>query len=382
MRQAFSLGRIAGISVGASWSVIVTLLLVTDLLAAGALPAAVPRQPGALYWGTGAAAAVVFLGSLLAHELAHAVVARRDGLRVRSVTLWMLGGVTELAGDPAGPGADLRIALAGPAASLLAGAVIFGAAVAVSYGGGPRVVTAALMWLALMNGVLAVFNLLPGAPLDGGRVLRAVLWHYTGDRRRAEEAATGAGRVIGMSLALLGVAAFLLTSDLVDGLWLILLGWFMTSAAAAEQSAVRARALLAGVQIADVMIADPDVAGGWMSVADFAGRPGTWSGQTALPVVAADGGLLGVVTLMKLAEVPESRRHAVRLSELAVPVPAEYLAAPSDPAQMLLSRDPIAGEVLAVAQADGVVTGLVTTETLRRVLQRRGLAGADLAGRH
>jgi len=225
MRQTFAFGRVAGIPVGASWSAIVTLAVIVDLLAVSALPAAVPRQPEALYWGVGAVAAVAFLASLLAHELAHALAARRHGIRVRSVTLWMLGGVTQLDGDLATPRADLQIALAGPAASLLTGVVFLGVALAVIAAGGPRVAAAAAMCLALMNGVLAAFNLLPGAPLDGGRVLRAVLWHHWADRQRADRGAASAGRAIGAVLAVLGVAEVLLTRDLVGGLWLVLLGW-------------------------------------------------------------------------------------------------------------------------------------------------------------
>ncbi len=375
MRQTFPFGRIAGIRVGANWSALVILLLIVDLLATSALPAAVPRQPEALYWGVGVAAAMAFLASLLAHELSHALVARRNGIRVRSVTLFMLGGVTELEGDPGTPGADLRIAVAGPATSLLAGVFFLGVAAAIGYAGGPRVATAAATWLALMNAVLAVFNLLPGAPLDGGRVLRALLWRRSGDRNRAEQSAAGAGRVIGAGLAALGVAVFLLTGELIDGLWLVLIGWFMISLAVAEQSAATARALLAGVRVADVMIPDPDLAAGWLSVAEFAWQLGRRSAQTAFPVVAADGALLGVVSVMKLAKVPAGRRDQVRLSELAVPVPAEYLAAPGDPVAPLLTRDPLAGEVVAVVRTDGAITGLVTAENLRQALRWRRLAG-------
>jgi Zn-dependent protease len=119
---------------------------------------------------------------------------------VRAITLWMLGGITELGGDPPDAGADLRIAVAGPAASAVAAGVFLGIAQAVRYAGGPAVVTAGLVWFAVMNGMLAVFNMLPGAPLDGGRVLRAVLWRHYGDRRRAEIAAARAGQFLGAGI--------------------------------------------------------------------------------------------------------------------------------------------------------------------------------------
>jgi Zn-dependent protease len=375
MRQTVPFGKVAGIPVGASWSAIVTLAVIVDLLAASALPEAVPRQPEALYWGVGAAAAVAFLASLLAHELAHALAARRHGIRIRSVTLWMLGGVTQLDGDPATPGADLQIALAGPAASLLAAAVFLGVAVAVSATGGPRVATAAAMWLALMNGVLAAFNLLPGAPLDGGRVLRAALWHHWADRQRADRGAASAGRAIGTVLAVLGVAEVLLTRDLVGGLWLVLLGWFMTAAAAAEQNAATARALFAGVRVADVMTPDPDLAAAWQTVAEFVSALGGRFAQMAFPVIGPGGTLTGIVTTNRLSRVPAQRREDTHLGDLAVPVPEEYLADPADPAAPLLSHDPLGGEVVAVVEDGGHITGLVTAENMRQALRWRKLAG-------
>ncbi len=379
MRQTVPFGRVAGIPVGASWTAIVTLAVIVDLLAASALPAAVPHQPTALYWGFGTATAVAFLASLLAHELAHALVARRHGIKVRSVTLWMLGGVTQLDGEPGTPRADLQIALAGPAVSLLAGAVFLALAAAIGAVGGPPAAMAALMWLALMNGVLAAFNLLPGAPLDGGRVLRAALWHHWADRQRAELGAGRAGRAIGTVLAILGVAEVVLTRDLVGGLWLVLLGWFMTSAAGAEQNAATARALLAGVRVADVMTPDPDLAAAWQTAAQFirqlSGRPA----QEAFPVIEPGGTLAGIVTLTRLSRVPEASKDQVRLSKLAVPVPEDYLASPADPAAPLLSRDPLGGEIVAVVEDSGHITGLVTVENLRQALRWRKLAGTAVS---
>jgi Zn-dependent protease len=138
MKQTLRLGRVAGIPVGAHWSVAVIVVIITGMLGGSVLLAAAPRQPAAVYWIVAAATAVLFAGSLLAHELAHAMVARRNGIRVRSITLWMLGGVAELDGDPPSPGADARVALAGPAASMAAAAIFAGVAAAMGYGRGRR----------------------------------------------------------------------------------------------------------------------------------------------------------------------------------------------------------------------------------------------------
>jgi Zn-dependent protease len=321
------------------------------------------------------AAAVVFLASLLAHELAHALVARRNGVGVRSITLWMLGGVAELDGDPPSAGADLRIALAGPAASLVAAALLFGAGAGIGAAGGPGVAVAAATWLAVMNAVLAVFNLLPGAPLDGGRVLRAVLWRHYGDRGRAERGAARAGRVLGAVMVGAGIGELLALRSL-GGLWLMLIGWFLITAAAAEENTAAAKTTLAGVRVADVMTADPELAGGWESVSEFAGRAAVRSRQDVFPVVGAGGDLAGVVLASQLARIPAGDRNRLRLDQVALAVPPSYRAAPDDQAGPLLTRRPLGGQVAAVVLDGGHVMGLVTIGDLRRALQWRTLAGA------
>ena len=262
MRQDIRLGRVAGVAVGANWTVGVILVLIGWLLGASVLPGAVPHQAHGLYWSAAVAGAVLFLASLLAHETAHAVVARRNGVRVRSITLWMLGGIAELEGEPPDAGADLRIALAGPATSTLAAGVFLGAAALPGAVGAAAVAVAAAQWLAVMNGLLAAFNLLPGAPLDGGRALRALLWRHYGDRRRAEATAARAGQFLGAAVTAFGVFELLAWRSF-GGLWLVLAGWFLLAAASTEQQAAVAAAALAGVRIADIQTADPGLAPGW-----------------------------------------------------------------------------------------------------------------------
>ena len=233
MKQTMPLGRVAGIRIGGHWSVLAMVVLIGWLLGAQVLPGLVPHQSAAVYWAVAVPGAVAFLAALLAHELAHSLVARHHGVPVTSITLWALGGVSELGGEPPTARADLLIAAAGPATSLATGLVFGGLAAAVRAGGGPVIAVATLGWLAVMNVFLAVFNLLPGAPLDGGRILRAVLWMRHGDRARATQSAAAAGRVLGAVLIAAGVAELLFWGD-ADGLWLALIGMFVMSAATAE----------------------------------------------------------------------------------------------------------------------------------------------------
>jgi Zn-dependent protease len=366
MKQTLRLGRFAGIPIGVHWSVFVIVAVIGAILGADALPVLVPHQPAVAYWGIAVPGAVLFVAALLAHEVAHAVVARHHGVAARSITLWALGGVAELDRDPPTPRADLQIAAAGPVTSLAAGIAFAGLAIVLRAAGGPLLAIAALAWLAFTNGLVAVFNLLPGAPLDGGRVLRALLWMRLGDRARAARAAAAAGRVIGVLLVGLGFAQLLAWEDL-GGLWLALVGVFVIGAAASEAAAESSAAVLGGMRVRDVMSPDPATGEGWMTVAYFTTRVPLRPGQRAFPVLSGDGGLAGIATPGELSRVPAADRHGTELRQVMVPVPPAYLAGPDDPAGPLATRPPLAGEVAAVATCEGGVVGIVTVADLRRV---------------
>ncbi len=376
MKQNVRLGRVAGIPVGMHWSVIVILTLIAEILGASVLPGVVPHQPASAYWIMAIAGALLFVASLLAHELAHALVARRKAVQVRSITLWILGGVTELDGQAKTPAAELQIALAGPATSVLAAAVFGAAALATGRVGGMQVVTAALFWLAAMNALLAVFNMLPGAPLDGGRVLKAFLWRHDGDRARADRLAGRAGRYLGIVIAAAGVAEIVGWRNL-GGLWLMLIGWFLASAAGAEEGAARATDAMAGVRVSDIMTPDPDIAPAWRTAGDFIERVGRHSRQRVFPVVGFDGTLVGAVSLDHLARLHPIQRSEIRLDRVAMAVPPAYRVAPDDPAASLFTRPRLAGALAAVVLTDGRVIGTVTTEDLRRALRRGPRGGAS-----
>ena len=251
--------RIGGIPVRVHWSVFVLLALFAYSLAVTGLPTAAAGYPSVAYWLTAVVCGLCLLLCLFAPEMSHAWVAKRSGLRVRKVTLWPLGGVAQVDGQAPTPRSDLAIAAVGPAVSLLCSLVSFGVALLAGALNASRLLIAALAWPCWANTLIAVFNLLPGAPLDGGRVLRAALWWRSGDRDRAAATATRAGRVLGAALAVLGVVA-LAFGDFA-GLWFVLLGLFLGAAARAEQDAERLARI--DVTAADVMTRDPVCAPGW-----------------------------------------------------------------------------------------------------------------------
>jgi Zn-dependent protease len=367
MTASLRFGRIAGIPVGANWSVLLIALLIAWSLAGRLLPVQVPGLDPAAYWLAGAVGAGLFLGSLLAHEVGHALVARRAGLRVRGITLWLLGGVAQLEDEPATPGDELRVAIVGPAVSLALAAGFGLAALALSAVGGPAVVVAIAAWLAVGNTALALFNLLPAAPLDGGRVLRGLLWRRHGSRVRAAVTATRAGVWVGAGLVAYGLlGAF--GGWGIGTLWTALIGWFLVTAARQERDQAVLRADFGGLQAAQVMTPAPAATPAWFTVdAYLRNYVEPWQ-AAALPLRTFDGQPAGVVTAAALYAVPADRRHIVRAGDVAIPPSALVMLAPDQPVTDLAAR--LAnGRTVAVVVTGGQLVGLITAADLARATQ-------------
>ena len=338
------LGRIAGIPIGINWSLLLIFGLITWSLAAGVLPGEVAGQPPIFYWVVGVLIAVLFFASIVTHELAHAIVARRAGQHVSEITLWLFGGVSKLGGDAGTPAIEATVAIVGPLTSLGVAVVVAVVSLALGAAGAPAILVAGLYWLAAINVSLGLFNLVPGFPLDGGRLLRAVLWRRSGDRARATSQAAAVGRFFGFALVGLGLLDFFFNSDLIGGLWLVFLGWFLRNAAGAEESHVIVAQALAGMRVADLMTPNPVVLPGSMSVQEF-----LWTGPsrhrfTTFPVTAADGSVVGLVSLRRLLQVPEAARRETVLSDTADPLSSVATARPSDPVTEILNHMGPAGE--------------------------------------
>jgi Zn-dependent protease len=240
MGASIRIGRVAGVELALHWSLAIAFVLIAWTLGSQVLPSVVPDQPELAYWLVSALAALLFYVSLLSHEMGHALVARRVGVSVDGITLWIFGGVARLRGEAATPGTEVKIAIAGPLVSL-ALAVLFGAATFVlDTLNGPPIIEGGCLWLAASNAMLLLFNLIPAVPLDGGRLLRAWLWRRRGDRYRATSTAARLGRIGGFLMMVGGVLELVLQGAW-SGLWLVLLGWFLMSAARSEEAAVLMR---------------------------------------------------------------------------------------------------------------------------------------------
>nr|WP_240940801.1 site-2 protease family protein [Planosporangium flavigriseum] len=342
------------------------MALLVQGLATAVLPTSAPGRPNWVYWATAVGAAVLFLLSLLAHELAHALVARYYGIRVQRVTLWLLGGVAELTDEAPHARADLFVAGAGPLTSVVAAAAFGGGVVAAAVLGAPAVLTAALVWLALINAILAVFNLLPGAPLDGGRVLRAILWRIRGDREQANLVATRAGHVIGLLLILAGMAEVLSTGQL-RGLWLGIVGWFLMSAATAEQANARYRALLGKLPVRDVMNPYPLSGNPDQSVDDFTRTVASRAHHRAFPLRDWYGRPAGMVRLADVARVPIEARPSTRLGEVATRPDLVPVVAAARPAAEIAPV--VARSDLVLVVEDDLLVGVVSQADIARAAE-------------
>ncbi len=378
MEETFRIGRFAGIRVGVNWSVLVVFWLIVWGLASR-LPADYPGHAEETYWLAGAVAALVFYGALLAHELGHALTARRRGIPVEGITLWLFGGVTRMRAEATSPAGALRVALVGPLVSLAA-AGLFGVLVlALDSVGAPALVEGMARWLARINLLLAAFNLVPAAPLDGGRVLQAVLWWRWGDRVAASVTAAQAGRAFGYVLVGLGLLDVLAGTGL-GGLWFVFLGWFLVAAARTEQDSAEARVGLQGVRVADIMTADPVVVPGWLTVDAFVEDYALPHRLSAFPVRSFDGALSGLVTLDAVKRVPPNQRGAVRVEDLMVPVEHVAIARSDEMVLDVLERTSPPHARRALVIDDGRLVGVVSSAELTRALEIAALHGAGSRG--
>ncbi len=236
MRDSLRFGSINGITIGVHWTIAIVAALFTLALSGGILPAFAPGYSSGAYTAMALVTAVLFFASIVAHELGHSLVAQRNGIGVSGITLFALGGVAKLESEPTEAGAAARIALAGPAVSVAIGVGGLAAGALAGALGLPTLVAAGLAWLGIINLGMAVFNMIPALPLDGGRTLQAYLWHRKGDREEATISAAKLGRFLGWGMIAFGLWQFLSGGA---GLWFILIGWFVSSGARAE--AMRAR---------------------------------------------------------------------------------------------------------------------------------------------
>jgi Zn-dependent protease/CBS domain-containing protein len=358
-------GSLFGIELRADYSVLLIFALIAANLGFGFLPRWHPQWSGPLTAIVALVAGVLFVGSIALHELSHALVGRHYGVDVQGITLFVFGGVTHMKGEPPSPKSEFLIAVVGPLTSLIIGSlsVWIGSALAhplmVEYGVDAMEevarhlspIATLLLWLGPLNIVLAVFNLLPGFPLDGGRVLRALLWFSTGDLPRATRWASALGQGFGALLIALGVVMALgarvpfFGVGLGSGLWLALIGWFLGNAARTSARQLALREMLAHVLVREIMRSQVDTVQAEVTLDALARDYFTTRGQEAV-VVERDGKPVGIVRIQDLGTTPRERWHGLTAADVMLPLSAMQAVHPDDDAmealQRLAEQDPLA----------------------------------------
>lgn len=351
--SGFRLGRILGIDVYVDWSWLFIFFLVTANLSAVLSQAHAQWIPG-LRWGAAAFAALLFFASVLAHELAHSLVARSRGIPVRSITLFLFGGVSNIQREPASPRSEFLMAIVGPLTSIVIGGLLLLLARSVvgpltADVGDPAVlarlgpVASVLLWLGSINLMLGFFNLVPGFPLDGGRVLRSLLWALVGNLRRATHWASRVGQAIAWLMIVAGASMIfgarvpLLGEGLVNGLWIMFIGWFLNNAAAQSYRQVVINDILGGVPVVRLMRTDPPTCTPQCTVSSLVHDHVMTSDDHAFPVL--DGGkLVGIVSLDDVRKVPHSTWDVVTVEQIMTPAAKLIVIGPEEDAAEALNK--------------------------------------------
>jgi Zn-dependent protease len=377
--NTIQLGRVFGIRIGVDYSWFIVLFLIIWNLSGYYDDV----TPGSDAFVLAVVSALLFFLSILLHELGHAVVALRNGIPIEGIDLWMFGGVAKLGRDTDSPGVEFRVAIAGPAVTLVIALVCLGLGTAVSSSSdaldsaqfsnnATDATTAILGYLASVNILLLGFNLIPAFPLDGGRIARAIAWKITGDRNRATRFAARLGRAGGYLMIGAGVAIYAFTGDLVGGIWLAFIGWFLAGAARSAEAQADFSGRIEHLRVADVMDAQPVAIPADWTLADAEQQFFLRYGWAWFPVIDASGKLVGVVSREAVQSVPAEERSVRRVSSVMARDDGSsgLRVRLDDPLESLLGQEGLArlGAIMAV-DGEGVLRGVVTIDAVRRALQ-------------
>lgn len=365
MGSDIPLGRIAGIRVSMNASVLLVAGLQAWLLATNRFPIESPGHSSSIYWVTGIAGALLFFASLLVHEIGHALVARDEGIGVRGISLWLLGGVAKLESSPTTPGSEFRIAVVGPLASAACGALLLSAAYVIPDGGTLGLVGNLCFYLGKLNLLLAAFNILPAAPLDGGTVLSALIWWRTKSQATGMRWAARSGVAVGVLMVIYGFRSLQGGDQNGFGIGSLLVGGFIAMNAFRNLQSAPLYQLLDGAIVADSMYRNPPTAPAWVSIADFLRTLPTDTTDQSYPMVGEGGKVTGLLTAGAIRAVPPAQWGGLRVADLAFPLSRLTVVGDHDALMTAVQRID-GGEIRTglVASADGRIIGTIDAAAL------------------
>jgi len=361
---AWKIGTIMGIPLRVHFTWFVLFGLITWSLSTFYFPEAAPDLPAVSYWSKGALAALLLFASVAFHELAHSIVARKYKLSIESITLFIFGGVAQMKGEPPNPKAEFRIAIAGPLSSFFLSALFF--ILSMTAAGGLK---ALFSYLAQINFIIGAFNLIPGFPMDGGRVLRAAIWSKTKNFYYATQKASSIGQKIALFFIFFGI--FSLFTGMSGGLWLMLIGWFIYNAAQSSYQQSTLQENLSGVKVKDIMVKDIVSLNPQISIDEAVNAYFLKYGYGGFPVVEGEK-LLGIVTLKEIKNVPRENWSLMMVSDVFVPHNTKWEIASEEDImkalELMITEDK--GRI-AVTKNEEII-GLITRNGIARYVQIKG----------
>ena len=370
-RNAVRVGRILGIDIKLDYSWFLVLVLTTWSLAGQYFPNTYPGWPAVTYWVLGATTAVLFFASVLAHELAHSVVSEGSGVPVRDITLFVFGGAAQISEEPKTPRNEFWMALVGPLTSFVF-AALFGLLWLIGRSVSPYLQALAL-WLAGINVSLGLFNLIPGFPLDGGRVFRAAVWAVTGNLRLATQIATTLGRFVAYGFILFG-GLQIFTGNWFNGLWLAFIGWFLENAATVSYRKMALDEMLAGHTVREIMTTACQSIPRHLTLDAFVDGVLLRTARRCFPVHEG-GELQGLVTIHRVRQVPRERWKTTRIQDIMIPRSELKTVAPSDELSAVLARMAAEDVNQFMVVEEGELLGLVARDNFLNFIQTRAELG-------
>jgi len=371
MGSAFNLGKVFGIPFRLHYSWFIVFILITVSLSWYYFPVYYPDWSRLAYWVIGLVSSLLFFASVVAHELAHSLVARVNGIPVKNITLFVFGGIAQITKEATKASAELKMAVAGPACSLALG-MLFGLLWLLSRGiSGP--VMAMASWLAQVNVVLAVFNLIPGFPLDGGRVFRSIMWRVTGNYKLSTRVATQVGRGVGYLFIAGGI--LMMFRAWFSGLWLVFIGWFLAKTASASYQQSQWREALRGVNASQVMIPDCPLIPSNFTISQLV-QEYVFTRGCSLFLITDEEGVKGILTLNDIKAVAQQNWEMTPVGEIMTPVERVKVTHPDQDALSILEEMDENDINQMPVVSEGRVIGLITRDNLMRFLRIHSELGA------
>ncbi|OHC12489.1 MAG: hypothetical protein A3K50_06405 [Planctomycetes bacterium RIFOXYD12_FULL_42_12] len=364
VQGTWKVATIMGIPIRVHFSWFIVFGLITWSLSTHYFPKAAPELPVASYWIKGTLAALLLFASVAFHELSHSYIAKKYRIPITSITLFIFGGIAQMKGEPPHPKAEFRIAIAGPLSSFFLSGLFF--LLSVNTVGGLK---ALFSYLAQINFILGAFNLIPGFPMDGGRVLRSVLWSRTKDYFYATQKASNFGQRIAIFFVIFGT--FLIFSGSSGGLWLLLIGWFLYMAAQSSSQQATLQVILSGIKVKDVMVRDIVTLNSSITIDDAVDKYFLRYSYGGFPVMD-DGKFLGIITLKEIKDIPRDDWNKVKVSDVFTPHNKKWEVSSDADVMMALELMIKEDKGRIVVTENNAITGLITRNGIARYVQIKG----------